>query len=71
MATSSTDSCPPSILYPLSQVLSYSNLSPCHKNFVLAISSTKEPKTYAQAVQFECWRKAMDDEIEALVKTGT
>jgi len=30
-----------------------------------------EPKTYAQAVKHDNWRKAMDDEINALVQTGT
>ena len=71
--TCSSPASPPSekALYPLSRYISYSKLSPNHKHFALTISSHEEPKTYHQAVQFECWRQAMEAEIHALRQTGT
>ncbi|MDO8005633.1 reverse transcriptase domain-containing protein, partial [Candidatus Phytoplasma australasiaticum] len=59
------------VRYPLSQSLSYEKLSPSHKNYTLAISINSEPKTYAEAVVDECWRKAMQAELLALEKTKT
>ncbi|XP_019189152.1 PREDICTED: uncharacterized protein LOC109183502 [Ipomoea nil] len=35
------------------------------------IISHSEPKTYQEAVQHECWRKAMQDEITALERNNT
>jgi histone deacetylase 1/2 len=32
---------------------------------------TPEPQSYKEACKFECWQKAMNDELEALTKTGT
>ena len=59
------------VKYPISSFVNYSKFSNNHKNFAFSISSIVEPKTYAQAVKHENWRKAMDDDINALVQTGT
>ena len=54
------------VRYPLSSVLSYSRLSPTHKHFVISITSTVEPSSYAEASQHDCWIKAMKAELQAL-----
>ena len=54
------------VRYPLSSVLSYSRLSPTHKHFVMSITSTVEPSSYAEASQHDCWLKAMKAELQAL-----
>ena len=59
------------ILYPLSLVLSYSRLSPTHKHFIMSISSTVEPSSYAEASQHDCWIKAMKAELQALQSSDT
>jgi len=59
------------VKYPISSFVNYSKFSDNHKHFAFCISSIVEPKTYAQVVKHENWRKAMDDEINALVQTGT
>ncbi|XP_068467075.1 uncharacterized protein [Phaseolus vulgaris] len=60
-----------SVKYPLNSVLSYSNLSPSYKSFVMSISSHVEPTTYFEAVKHDCWRKAIQCEISALESNQT
>ncbi|XP_019150566.1 PREDICTED: uncharacterized protein LOC109147362 [Ipomoea nil] len=57
--------------HSISKVISYVNLSPSHKIFSMAVSAIKEPRTYNQAIQHECWKKAMDVEITALQNNQT
>lgn len=52
--------------YPLSDVVSYSNLSSQYKAYTLAISSEIEPKNYKEASQSSAWVKAMHEELQAL-----
>lgn len=59
------------ITYPLSKVLSYDHLNPKYQSFVMNISSSLEPTRFSEAVKHECWRKAMDQEIEALERNQT
>ena len=59
------------VRYPLSSVLSYSHLSPTHRNFVMSISSTAEPSSYAEASRHDCWIKAMKVELQALQSNNT
>jgi hypothetical protein len=58
-------------VYPISNYLSYNNLSHSHSSFALSLLHHVEPKTYAEASKHECWRQAMQDELTALEKTGT
>lgn len=57
--------------YPLSTSLSYHTYSPSYKKFFCIISSIPEPKTYAQASKLDCWKKAMDTEMDALEENQT
>jgi len=59
------------VKYPLNSVLSYNNLSPSYKSFVMSISSHVEPNTYSEALKHDCWRKAMQCEISALESNQT
>jgi hypothetical protein len=70
-ASSSKAASHPQIAYPLSSVLSYSHCSPTYKTFCCSISSNIEPKTYNQASKLDCWRKAMDIELQALIDNQT
>ena len=55
------------VLYLISNHLSYDKLSCQHRNYVLNLSFTEEPKSYNQAVLFKYWRKAMEAKISALI----
>ena len=57
--------------YPLSNSLSYRNLSSAHHSFVAAISKLIEPTTYAQASTDPLWCEAMAKEIQALEHNKT
>ncbi|GAU31820.1 hypothetical protein TSUD_58210 [Trifolium subterraneum] len=70
-STASLPSCSQDKLYPISDYMSYSNLSSNHCAFALSLMSHSEPKTYDEASKFECWNQAMRVELEALEKTGT
>jgi transposase InsO family protein len=57
--------------FPLSQVLSYSHLSPNYKSFVLNASTICEPSTYNEASKSPHWCEAMQAEIHALETNQT
>ncbi|GAU32977.1 hypothetical protein TSUD_358440 [Trifolium subterraneum] len=59
------------VAHPLSSVLSYSHCSPQYKHYCCSISSNTEPKTFNQANKFECWRHAMNVELQALGQNHT
>ena len=69
--TSLTASTSTIVRYPLSSVLLYSRLSPSHRHFVMSISSTTEPSSYAEASCHDCWIKAMQAELHALQLNNT
>ena len=57
--------------YPISNYISYANISPSHSCFAMSLHTHPEPKTFTEANKHDCWQKAMQDEINALNKTGT
>ena len=57
--------------FPLSQVLSYSHLSPNYKSFVFNVSTICEPSTYNEASKSLHWCEAMTAEIHALETNQT
>jgi hypothetical protein len=57
--------------FPLSQVLSYSLLSPNYKSFVFNASTIHEPSTYNEASKSPHWCEVMTAEITALETNQT
>ncbi|GAU31202.1 hypothetical protein TSUD_210590 [Trifolium subterraneum] len=57
--------------YPLLGYHTLNNLSLSHHAYTVALTHNTEPKSYLEASKFECWQKAMNDELDALAKTGT
>lgn len=62
---------PTSILYPLSDVLSYDRLSPEQHAFTISISAETEPRSFAQGINDPNWHLAMQQELAALESNGT
>jgi len=52
--------------YPLSNFISFANLSNSHHIFALSLVSQIEPKSYVEAIKSECWKQAMQLELNAL-----
>ncbi|CAA7040888.1 unnamed protein product [Microthlaspi erraticum] len=52
--------------FPIEHFVSCTGFSETHKAYLFAITSAKEPKSYAQAIKDENWRFAVTDEIDAL-----
>ncbi|CAJ2644692.1 unnamed protein product [Trifolium pratense] len=59
------------ISYPMSNFISYQNLSNPHCFYALSLTTHTEPKSYAEAIKFDCWKQAMQAELQALENTGT
>jgi hypothetical protein len=57
--------------YSISNFVSYTNLSSPQCRFSLSLSTHHEPKSFAEANKFECWKQAMQSELLALERTGT
>ena len=58
-------------IYPLSNFLSHHNLSNSQHIFSMSLVSQIEPKSYVEAVKFDCWKQAMQLELNALDQTAT
>ncbi|KAL4575087.1 hypothetical protein LXL04_021928 [Taraxacum kok-saghyz] len=67
----SSPTVPPSVLYPISEVLSYSKLSSTHFAYSCSLSTQAEPTSYKEAIQYPEWKQAMDEEIQALELNNT
>ncbi|CAN1140144.1 Retrovirus-related Pol polyprotein from transposon TNT 1-94 [Linum perenne] len=52
--------------HPISAFTSFQNLSASHKHFSLSVTAITEPQTFDEAVKEECWRIAMQTELQAL-----
>lgn len=59
-----------SCIYPISNYVSFSNLSPSYSSFIAAITVIPEPSSYAKASTAE-WRDAMKLELDALQNNKT
>ncbi|KAH0679845.1 hypothetical protein KY284_020930 [Solanum tuberosum] len=53
-------------VYPISDVLGYSNLSPKYQAYIAKISVDCEPSNFKEAVKDRRWIEAMQSEIQAL-----
>ncbi|XP_031252142.1 uncharacterized protein LOC116110042 [Pistacia vera] len=66
---SSTSSC--SIKYPISNYVSYGNISPTYLAFISSFSSLVEPTSFSKASKDPLWIEAMKCEIQALKNNNT
>ncbi|CAH9056431.1 unnamed protein product [Cuscuta europaea] len=57
--------------YSLTHYIKYNHFSVPHRAFLAAISMTKEPNSFGEAVRDPRWREAMTREIQALERTRT
>lgn len=67
---------PPSLLnftceYPINDHLSTHNLASSYKSIVASVLASVEPETYDDAVKYEAWKVAMQEELSALESNGT
>lgn len=52
--------------HPLQNYFLYDRLSPSYRSFILNVSFTYESQTFQQAVQFDHWQDAMQNELNVL-----
>lgn len=57
--------------HPIGNFVSYKTLSPSYQAFVSVIDNIQIPRTIQEALIDPDWKKAVQDEINALVKNGT
>lgn len=57
--------------YPISSFLSYENLQPSYKNFVLSITTSTPPTTFLEAIKSVEFNAAMRTEMTSLEDTRT
>ena len=72
--SSSTDSSnghPSGTPYPIAHYVNCNSYSLRYRNFLAAIISGKEPRSFKEAMKDEGWKRSMQDEIQALKKNGT
>jgi len=59
------------VKYPISDSLSYTNVSPSHCAYSLSLDSHIHPTKYDEANKHTCWQHAMQAELTALENTTT
>jgi hypothetical protein len=59
------------IVYPITNYVGYTNLSKQFRHLCLNISSDSDPKSYQQAIQQDCWKEAIKNELAAHAKNKT
>ncbi|PRQ17953.1 putative RNA-directed DNA polymerase [Rosa chinensis] len=69
--SSSTNKAPQCTTHSLSNVFSYTRLSPNHRAFTTKLTIQKEPTSFLQAVKCLQWREVMHKEIQALRSNHT
>ncbi|GJW52678.1 hypothetical protein Tco_0096763 [Tanacetum coccineum] len=52
--------------YSIAHYVNCDEFSSCHRTFLEAIETEKEPVTYYKAIKNKRWRSVMDSELEAL-----
>ncbi|GMI89878.1 hypothetical protein HRI_002657100 [Hibiscus trionum] len=57
--------------HPSYLFMTYNNLSPNHRTFLTSLNNIVIPKTVAEALDNENWKKAMQEEMDALEKNKT
>lgn len=57
---------PPNTPHLLSNVISYSSLSPNSQIFSIGITTDFEPRSYSEAIKYQSWKDAMTSEITVL-----
>lgn len=55
----------------ISKAISYDNLSQRFKTFAINALSAKESRNYNESIKEECWKKAMETEINVLQANNT
>lgn len=61
----------PTAPHHLSNVDSYSYLSPIHQALSVGITIDFDPRSYFDAIKYHCWRDAINSEIKALQDNST
>ena len=57
--------------YPVSNYVSYTRMSPEYNRVIQTLMTISVPKNVQEAISSNEWKKAMDEEMEALEKNGT
>lgn len=59
------------IRYPISDYLPYASYTSTQQSFALAHSCTIEPRSYQEAILHDCWKEAIQVELDALARQNT
>nr|CAN78733.1 hypothetical protein VITISV_020436 [Vitis vinifera] len=57
--------------HPIGNYVTYEGLSPSYRAFATSLDDTQVPNTIQEAFKISEWKKAVQDEIDALEKNGT
>ncbi|RVW68260.1 hypothetical protein CK203_063573 [Vitis vinifera] len=58
-------------IHPIGNYVTYEGLSPSYRAFATSLDDTQVPNTIQEALKISEWKKAVQDEIDALKKNGT